>query len=136
MCKIFEIFPFSLLILVIFISFWFLHQYCCSVIKLCLILCHPIDCSMSGFPALHYLPEFPQTHVHWVDEAIQPSHPLSPLLLLPSIFPSITVFSNIILIFSNNHLCFNWCSLFFLFFTSLIHYLFSTEYVFNLFLCF
>ena len=48
----------------------------------------------SGFPVLHYLPEFAQTHVHWVSDAIQPSHPLSPLLLLPSTFPSIRVFSN------------------------------------------
>ena len=47
-----------------------------------------------GFPVLHYPPEFAQTHVHWVDDAIQPSHRLSPLLLLSSIFPSIGVFSN------------------------------------------
>ena len=37
-----------------------------------------MDCSMPGFPDLHYLPEFAQTHVHWVGDAIQPSHPLSP----------------------------------------------------------
>ena len=37
-----------------------------------------MDCSTPGFPVLHYLPEFAQTHVHWVDDAIQPSHPLSP----------------------------------------------------------
>ena len=36
-----------------------------------------MDCRMSGFPTLHYLPEFAQTHVHWVGDAIQPSHPLS-----------------------------------------------------------
>ena len=41
-------------------------------------LCDPMDCSMLGFPVLHYLQEFGQTHVHWVSEAIQPSHPLSP----------------------------------------------------------
>ena len=35
------------------------------------------DCSMPGFPVLHYLPDFAQTRVHWVDDAIQPSHPLS-----------------------------------------------------------
>ena len=40
-------------------------------------LCNPIDCSMPGFPVLHYFPEFTQTHVHWIDDAIQPSHPLS-----------------------------------------------------------
>ena len=40
-----------------------------------------MNCSMPGFPALHYLPEFAQTHVHWVEGAIQPSHPLlSPFL--------------------------------------------------------
>ena len=38
--------------------------------------------------------EFAQTHIHWVSDAIQPSHPLYPLLLLPSIFPSIRIFSN------------------------------------------
>ena len=37
-----------------------------------------MDCSMPGLPVLHYLPEFAQTHVHWVSDAIQPSHPLSP----------------------------------------------------------
>ena len=43
----------------------------------CLTLCDPIDCSTPGFPVLHYHPEFAQTHVHWVNDAIQPSHPLS-----------------------------------------------------------
>ena len=51
-----------------------------SVAKLWLTLCEPMDCSIPGFPVLHYLPEFAQTHVHWVGDAIQPSHPL----LLPS----------------------------------------------------
>ena len=37
----------------------------------------PMDCSMSGFPVLHYLSQFTQTRVHWVGDAIQPSHPLS-----------------------------------------------------------
>ena len=36
-----------------------------------------MDCSTPGFPVLHYLPEFAQTHVHGVSDAIQPSHPLS-----------------------------------------------------------
>ena len=53
-----------------------------------------MDCSRPGFPVLHYLPEIAQTHVHWVDDAIQPCPPLSPLLLLPSIFPNIRVFSS------------------------------------------
>ena len=67
---------------------------CCSVAKLCLTLGNPMDCSTLGFPVLQYLLQFAQTHIHCADDAIQPSHPLSPLLLLPSIFPSITVFSN------------------------------------------
>jgi len=50
---------------------------CCSVAKLCPTLCDPMDCSMPGFPVLHYLPEFAQTHLPWVSDAIQPSHPLS-----------------------------------------------------------
>ena len=36
-----------------------------------------MDCSTPGFPVFHYLPEFAQVHVHWVSDAIQPSHPLS-----------------------------------------------------------
>ena len=50
-----------------------------------------MDCSMPGFPVLHHLPECAQTHVHWIDDAIQLSHPL---FLLPSIFLSLRVFSN------------------------------------------
>ena len=50
--------------------------------------------STPGLPVHHQLPEFTQTHVHQVGDAIQPSHPLSPLLLLPPIPPSIRVFSN------------------------------------------
>ena len=41
-------------------------------------LCDPTDCSMPGFHVLHYLPEFAQTHVHWVSDAIQSSHSLLP----------------------------------------------------------
>ena len=51
-------------------------------------LCNPMECSMPGFPVLHSLSEFAQTQVHWVHDTIQPSHPLLPLLLLPSVFPS------------------------------------------------
>ena len=50
----------------------------CSVAKLCTTLCDPMNCSTPGFPVLQYLPEFVQTHVLWVGDAIQPSHPLSP----------------------------------------------------------
>ena len=49
---------------------------------------------MPGFPVLHHLPELAQTHVHCVGNAIQPSHLCCPLLPLPSIFPSIRVFSS------------------------------------------
>ena len=65
-----------------------------SVAQLCPTLCNPMDCSTPGLPFHHQLLEFTQTHVHWVGDAIQPSHPLSSLLLPPSIFPSIRVFSN------------------------------------------
>ena len=50
--------------------------------------------STPGLPVHHQLPESTQTHVHQVDDAIQPSHPLSSLLLLPPIRPSIRVFSS------------------------------------------
>ena len=53
-----------------------------------LILGDPMDCSMPGFPVHHQLPELTQTHVNRVSDAIQPFHPLLPLLLLPSILPS------------------------------------------------
>ena len=50
---------------------------CCSVAQSCPTLCDPMGCSTPGFPVLHHLPEFAQTHVHWVGDAIQPPHPLS-----------------------------------------------------------
>ena len=57
-------------------------------------LCDTMNPSTPGLPVHHQLPEFTQTHVHRVRNAIQPSHPLSSLLLLPPIPPSIRVFSN------------------------------------------
>ena len=60
----------------------------CSVTESWLTPCNPMDYSTSGFPVLPYLPECVQTHVHRVSDAIQPSHPLFPLLLLPSLFPA------------------------------------------------
>ena len=48
-----------------------------SVAQLCPTLCDPMNCSMLGLPAHHHLLEFTQTHVHWVGDAILPSHPLS-----------------------------------------------------------
>ena len=54
----------------------------------------PHEPQHTSLPVHHQLPESTQTHVHWVSDAIQPSHPLDHPLLLPSIFPSIWVFSN------------------------------------------
>ena len=51
---------------------------CCSVTKLCPALCKPMNCSKPDFSVHHCFPEFAQTHVHWVSDAIQPPHPLLP----------------------------------------------------------
>ena len=59
----------------------------CSVVRSCPNFCDPMDHSKPGFPVLHYLPEFAQAHVHWVSDAIQPTHPLS---IFPSIFSSVS----------------------------------------------
>ena len=61
-----------------------------------------MDYSMPSLPVHHQLQEFTQTHVHPIADAIQPSHPCCPLLLLPSIFPSIRVFSK------ESVLCIRW----------------------------
>ena len=55
-----------------------IQLYCChcSVAKSCTTLFDPMDCNIPGFPVLHCLLEFAQTYVHWVSDAIQPSHPL------------------------------------------------------------
>ena len=60
----------------------------------CVRLCDPVDCSMQSFLVLHHLPEFAQTHVHWLVMSSNHLVLCCPLLLLPSIFPSIRVFSN------------------------------------------
>ena len=57
-------------------------------------LCDLMDCGTPGFPLLHHLPELAQTLVHWVGDAIQPSHPLSSPSSPAPIFPSIRVFSS------------------------------------------
>ena len=61
-----------------------------------------MDCSTLGLPDHNQLPELTQTHVHRVSDVIQSSHPLSSPFLLPSIFPSIRVFSN------ESALCIRW----------------------------
>ena len=66
---------------------------CCTVAKSCLMLCNLMDCITPGFPVLHYLPKFAQTHVHWLNDANN-FILCHPLLLLPSISPRIRVFSS------------------------------------------
>ena len=68
-----------------------------SVTQLCLTLCDPMDCRIPGLPVHHQLPEFIQTHVHWVGDAIQLSYPLS--------FPSPPAFN-----FSQQQGLFKWVS--------------------------
>ena len=65
-----------------------------SVAQSCPTLCDPMNRSTPGLPVHHQLPEFTQTHVHRVSDAIQPSHPLSSPSPPPPIPPSIRVFSN------------------------------------------
>ena len=75
-------------------SYSFPNCCCCSVTKLCLILCDPVDCSTPGFPDLHYLPGLLK---FMSIQSVMPSNHLilcHPLLLLHLIFPSIRVFSN------------------------------------------
>ena len=86
-------------------SNWISSLICCSVAKLGPILCNRRDCSPPGSSAPHVLPESAQIHIHWVGESAMPSNRLIlcyPLLLPPSIFPSIRVFSN------ESALCIRW----------------------------
>ena len=73
-----------------------------SVAQSCPTLCNPMNHSTPGLPVPHQLLEFTEAHVHRVSDATQPSHPLSTLLLLPPIPPSIRVFSN------ESNLCMRW----------------------------
>ena len=86
-------FLFYSLTLCIFDIIFYIFKFCFSVAQSCLTLCDPMDCSTSGFPVHHQLPELAQTHVHHVGDAIS-NHLIlcCPLLLLPSIFPSIRGF--------------------------------------------
>ena len=59
---------------------WCVRRWKFSLVtQLCLTLHDPMDCRTLGFPVHHQLPELTKTHVHWVNDAIQPSHPLSSL---------------------------------------------------------
>ena len=79
-----------------------LQVCCCSVAKLCPTLWDPMVCTMPGFAFLHYLSEFAHTRIHWISDAIQPFFILGCPILLSSIFPSISVFSN------ESALCIRW----------------------------
>ena len=88
-----------------------------SVAQLCPTLCDPMDCSMPGLPVHHQLPEFTQTHIHQVSDAIQPSHPLSsPSPLAPnpsqhqSLFQWVTSLHQVakVLEFQLQHQSFQW----------------------------
>ena len=72
---------------------WIVSLCCCAVARLCLTLCNPMNISMPGFPVLHDLLELAQIHVHWVADAIQPSHPVSPFSSCLQSLPA-SVFSN------------------------------------------
>ena len=91
--------------------------YCCSAAQSCWTLCNPMDCSTSGFPVLHCLPEFAHTHVHWVSDAIQASFvtPFSSCLRSSSssgFFPVSQFFESgaNILEFQLQHQSFQWIS--------------------------
>ena len=58
------------------LTVWYITVQFSSVAQSCPTLCDPINCSTPGLPVHHQLPEFTQTHVHRVSDAIQPSHPL------------------------------------------------------------
>ena len=72
-------------------SWWALSVTCCccSIAKLSLTLCDPVDYSMAEFLVPHYLPEFAQGHVLWISDPIQPSHPDEIIQKEPGIFRSV-----------------------------------------------
>ena len=75
----------------------FMDQFS-SVAQSCPTLCDPMNCSTPGFLVHHPLPEFTQTRVHWVSDGLQPSHPLSSPLLLPSVFPRVFSYQSFVCI--------------------------------------
>ena len=83
----------SLLCRICVVAAWKVSVQFSSVAQSCPTLCNPMNRSAPGLPVHHQLPEFTQTHIHRISDAIQPSHPLSSPSL-PPIPPSISVFSN------------------------------------------
>ena len=75
---------------------------CAKLLQLYPALCNPVDCSMPGFPVLHHLPELAQTHIHWVDDAIQPSYPVVPFSFCLQSFPASGAF------LMSSHFCIRW----------------------------
>ena len=63
--------------IVVIKDFWMYSSSVQFSRSVCPTLCNPMNCSMPGLPVHHQLPEFTQTHIHRVGDAIQPSHPLS-----------------------------------------------------------
>ena len=96
------------------LQYYSLYFPCCTfhtgflVTQLCLTLYDLMDCSMPGFPVLHYLLEFAQTHVNWVRDAIQPSHPLSlvRMIIIVIAVPFFITGFWILIDFPGNVLCF------------------------------
>ena len=74
-------------------------HYCCSVAELCQTLWDPMNCSTPGFSVLHHLLELAQTHVHWVSDAVQASHPLLP----PSFALSLSRYQGLLQWVSSSH---------------------------------
>ena len=86
-----QVFPqiYYLSMLILFVQFSSISVQFNSVQSLSPTLCDPMNCNMPGYPVHHQLLEIIQTHVNWVGDAIQPSHPLpSPLLLHLQSFPA------------------------------------------------
>ena len=65
---------------------------CCLVAQSYLTVCNPMNCSTPGFPVLHHLLEFFQSHVHWICDAIRLSDPVSPFFSCPQPFPASGLF--------------------------------------------
>ena len=91
-------------------EYWKNHQFS-LVAQLCPTLCNPMNCSTPGLPVHHQLPEFTQTHVHRVGDAIQPSHPLlslSPPAPNPSSIYTFLVTLNLKVLMEGREECVFW----------------------------